>query len=49
MSVILVKIKNQTGEAIFRGYAAWEIHPVMRLDTLEKPAIARLRHTTVQR
>jgi hypothetical protein len=32
MSVILLKIKNQTGEPTFPGTLAWEIHPVMKLD-----------------
>ena len=31
MSVILLKI-NQTGEPDLPGYAAWEIHPVMKLE-----------------
>ena len=35
MSVILSKIKNQTGEAIFPGYAAWEIDPVMKIEVIE--------------
>jgi len=32
MSTIPLKIKDQAGDAIFPGYAAWEIHPVMKLE-----------------
>ncbi len=31
MSVILLKIKDRTGEATFPTTLAWEIHPVMKL------------------